>query len=447
MSILKRFAPPANLSDLDSIPGGLELWHELVCERFDISINGDSPRVTTGPFQFYNPARFDPGGLVIEQAVTWNAFPKELIRRFGRKRALEEADELWTLDRYYSVLCNRRVDRRRYPKLFRTSFRPQHEYCEWRVERDRNTKAIRRVTFTSEPPEFWEVYFQLKNGPNAMLKQYKKFVGPGVRLKDLIAPRDIEAPGRIHLAIKGQYNIYNKWNTTHGIVHLCAPPNSLSAEIQLGADASILRRNSTDRLLVEPEALICCAGYGGPNRNSDPTIGAAVNAASRLGAFVTLKDPVGLYMDHIDLSGWELPDGKGVADCIDIVRGAPGMIERLVVEVPKRRRRTVSDITIGGEPIRYGGQIAECITVKLITVVNLPKQPVRNDPIQCSKRCVFKRGDPPSMVQLEEFGGLRGRTFTAAFSSEGMGELCAAGKKLTMHDNTAGRLRLRRRMP
>ena len=259
----------------------------------------------------------------------------------------EEADKLWTLDRYYSVLSNIRVDRRRYRELFRTNFRPQHEYCEWRVERDRNTKAIRRVTFTSEPPEFWEVFFsesrvlgdpsshQLKNGPNPVRKQYENFVGPGVNLKDLTASRDIEAPGRTHLAIKGRYNIYNKWNTTYGIVHLCAPPNSLSAEIQLGADASILRRNSTDRLLVEPEALICCAGYGDPNRNSDPTIGAAVNVATRLGAFVTLKDPVGLYMDHIDLSGWELPDRKGVADCIDIVRGAPGMIERLVVEVPR----------------------------------------------------------------------------------------------------------------
>ena len=42
------------------------------------------------------------------------------------------------------------------------------------------------------------------------------------------------------------------------------------------------------------------------------------------------------------------------------------MIERLVVEVPTSTGRTASDIMIGGEPIRYGGQIAECITVKLI---------------------------------------------------------------------------------
>ena len=58
------------------------------------------------------------------------------------------------------------------------------------------------------------------------------------------------------------------------------------------------------KLLIEPDALICYAAYGGPNRNSDPTIGATVNALARLGAYVTLRNPVGLYMDHIDLSGW-----------------------------------------------------------------------------------------------------------------------------------------------
>ena len=65
---------------------------------------------------------------------------------------------------------------------------------------------------------------------------------------------------------------------------------------------------------MEPEALISYAGYGGPNRNSDPTIGASVNALARLGVPVTLRNPVGLYMDHIDLSGWQTPDGKDAAE-------------------------------------------------------------------------------------------------------------------------------------
>src|SRR5207248_248006 len=151
-----------------------------------------------------------------------------------------------------------------------------------------------------------------------------------------------------------------------GIVHLNSPPNSLVAEIQLGGDATVLRLDPQGRLLVEPDALIAYAGYGGANRNSDPTIGAAVNALARLGAYVTLRNPVGLYMDHIDLSGWQAPDGRDISDCVRMVRGVPGMIERLVVEVPSERKFTVGELTIAGMPIHCGGQVAECITVKLI---------------------------------------------------------------------------------
>ena len=90
-----------------------------------------------------------------------------------------------------------------------------------------------------------------------------------------------------------------------------------------------------------------------------------MNALARLGATITLSNPVGLYMDHIDLSGWEAPDGGPVTDLVSIVRGQPGMIERLEVQVPSERGFSVSDLKIAGEPIQYGGQIAQCITVKL----------------------------------------------------------------------------------
>jgi hypothetical protein len=149
----------------------------------------------------------------------------------------------------------------------------------------------------------------------------------------------------------------------------------------------VLREDAYGRTLVEPEALICCAGYGGPNRNSDPTIGATVNAFARLGAMITLQNPVGLYMDHIDLAGWVAPDGGDVAECVGIVRGMPGMIERLLVEVPLHRGSTVSDLTIAGEPIAYGGQIAECITVKLVGQAALVSPRVENIPAPCEGRC------------------------------------------------------------
>jgi len=57
---------------------------------------------SAGIVQFFNAAAWDPGAPVIEQAVTWNAFPKELLLRFGRTRALVKADRLWPLEAYNS---------------------------------------------------------------------------------------------------------------------------------------------------------------------------------------------------------------------------------------------------------------------------------------------------------------------------------------------------------
>lgn len=456
MPIVECFAPPAYLPDLDSVPGLRQQWHAAVSAWFDDAIATDVSLAKPGPFQFYNPARFDPGGSVVEQEVTWNAFPKALVRLFGRDRALEEADKLWTLDRYFNDLQNFGLTRNDYPGLFKCRFRPQDEYCEWRVERDPGSNLINRVTFTSEPPELWLALFgnrvpddrakyEFAGDRKGALARYHEFVGAGVCLEDLIATEDIESPNEGRFAKAGDYNVYNKWNSTHGIVHLCAPPNYLSAEIQLAADASVPRKNPAGQTLVEAEALICAADYGGPNRNSDPTIGASVNAAVRLGAFVTLKNPVGLYMDHIDLSGWEAPDKKSVADCIHIVRGTVGMIERLVVEVPCTRGFLLGDINIAGEKIEYGGQIAECITVKLIAQANLTLQPVANKPVPGPARYEFKRGDPNALLFRLNPGTPPERGFVEAFAGQGVEEEPAVRQPQRAHHNLRGRSRRDRR--
>jgi hypothetical protein len=404
MSLLARFAPPAFLSDFNAIPGQLDAWNKAVSTWFNAVVAIEEKKIGAAP-QYYNAASFDPGGVQVEQAVTWNAFPKELLRRFGRERALQLADFLWPIE-YFG---NPPPDP---TNLLNTSgilYRPQEEYCEWHVLRNPDTQAIERITFTSEPPEYWQALFGLVPGGNGIpdvsfpgdtdvvLQLYRDLVSPEVQLKDLIAPTELKNRSGNVLAKKGQYNIYNKWNTTHGIVHLNSPPNSLVAEILLGGDASVLYNGPLGRLLVEPEALICYANYGGPNRNSDPTIGASVNALARLGAYVTLGNPVGLYMDHIDLSGWETPDGAHASDFVRIVRGSPGMIERLVVEAPQGCKYAVGDLTIAGVPIHFGGQVAECITVKLVGVANILSEPIHRPAINTHVRSVI---DPfyPSVV-------------------------------------------------
>jgi hypothetical protein len=125
-------------------------WFEssIGAERSSVkAADGKSP----GVVQFYNPAKFDPGGAVTEQAITWNAFPKELLKQYGPDRALIEADRLLTLDQYSKRLND--------PIHFRTLYRPLNEYCEWHAIRDPDTQKILKVTFFSEPPEYWRALF------------------------------------------------------------------------------------------------------------------------------------------------------------------------------------------------------------------------------------------------------------------------------------------------
>ena len=399
MALLPRFDPPGFMADFDDVRGLRDQWSRFMSQCFNETIDIEKQRFKRphkwNP-QYYNAAKTDPG-VTLEQEIPWNAFPKELVRAYGRERALREADRLIPLARYSSGFDG--------PDAETTLYRPLTEYCEWHVLRDPDTNAIRRLTFSSEPPEYWQALFggdvQTPNGtftfkvPNRkkLLELYHELVSPDVRLDDLVAPHDIviQKPTKSDAGFvirKGGYNIYNKWNTSLGIAHLSAPPNSLAAEVQLGGDATVLFANAHGEHVVEADPLICCAGYGGPDRNSDPTIGATVNALARLGAMVTLRNPVGLYMDHIDVTGWAVPGGIAARDCVRVVRGdeSKRMIERLVVEVPVETGYTLSDVTIAGVPIRYGGQIAECITVKLVGL-GAPLAGVTNVPLACSGRC------------------------------------------------------------
>ena len=419
MAVLSRFDPPAFMSDLDRIPGGREQWHEFMSMVFNWAIASEQGVVapaagsSAGTVQFFNAAAWDPGEPIIEQAVTWNAFPKELLVRFGRARALVEADRLWPMEAYHSEDYDpAKPGQAVLDASSRSWYRPHDEYCEWHVDREPATGRIRKVTFTSEPPEYWQAIFggevpidtgvsyRFTGNPEIALDLYRTLVSPEVRVEDLIFSETTQDGKR------GDYNFYNKWNSTHGIAHLAAPPNSLSAEAKLGADATVLRGSASGQPVATADALVCCAGYGGPERNSDPTIGAAVNALARLGAMITLVNPVGLYMDHIDLSGWEVPDGIDPHDCVNIIRGKPGMIERMVVEVPAGSSRFVSDITIGGEPVRYGGQIAECITVKLVGGAT-KLHSVQNGLTPCNSRCCL---DPANASRLRDPIGWDGPT-------------------------------------
>jgi hypothetical protein len=405
--MIAAYDPPGFMTDFDGIPGQRAAWSRAVSGWFDECIAAEKYDLDGQPCQYYNQLITYPNGPVIEQEIVWNAFPGTLRNRWGRSHALAIADHPLPLAQSMSGPGGYFYGGQ-WANLY---YRPQDEYCEWRVTRDPDG-GIRRVTFTSEPPEYWQALhgdtlpnlngdpaYPTTGDPKLLLALYQEYVSPEVRYEDLVCAVDLvdEAnPDNPYVVYpKGTYNPYNRWNTTDGIMHLTQPSNSLSAEILLGADATVLRAAGPNgRMVSDPDALICCAQYGGVNRCSDPTIGASVNELAALGCALTLRNPVGLYMDDLNVTGWAGPNGQPVDPAwFRILRGRPGLIERAVFEVPKQAGFRVSDVTIGGVPISVGGQLSEHITVKLVGLASVPGK-FSNKPAACGGGCCADAANP-----------------------------------------------------
>ncbi|MQS16708.1 hypothetical protein F7Q99_32100 [Streptomyces kaniharaensis] len=328
MSKLTTYAPPGNLTDLD--PTGKKAWDAFISERVDEAVQGPDPsqvRHDSPRSQFYNLTKTDTAADATEATVTWTGFPRII-----------KINSISDVQRWQRADASRDV---------------QDEYCEWSVTRDTAGK-ITRVTFTCEGPEYWSLLAQ--TDPDTVLRLYQTFVSPDVQRGDLFG-------------LDGTYQPRNRWNdsTSHGAMHLIQINNTLAAEIELAAAATIVRVINGQELVTEQQ-LIQCSKYGQPERNSDPHIGGAVNALARQKADISLVDPVGLYFNDLSTDGWATPDGSDPKSYWTYVRGDAGHPVRAVYEVPQGRGFTVGDITIGGKPIQYGAQIADFITIKLTAV-------------------------------------------------------------------------------
>ncbi len=107
-----------------------------------------------------------------------------------------------------------------------------------------------------------------------------------------------------------------------------------------------------------------------------------MNSLARDGYKITLQNPVGLYMAGINTAGFVTPNGSDAQQYFKAVRGPAEMIVRAIFEVPATEGFTVGDITIDGQAIEFGGQIAEHITMKL-TGLAFGKGQIQNPPQQC----------------------------------------------------------------
>jgi len=188
-------------------------------------------------------------------------------------------------------------------------------------------------------------------------------------------------------------------------VHLTHPANTLGAEINLAADATVLYPAVAAAPAASlPARLICCAQYGGVNRSSDPHIGAAVNAAARGGRMVTLANPVGLYMGTIDRDGLRDPADQPIgARSLAVTRASADgtMILRAVLAPPAGAAFTLDQCSLGGEGLRGGAQVARRITMSLFGLVK--RAPVAGRvgaTAGCSGKCCPKLDAPNFRVPV-----------------------------------------------
>jgi hypothetical protein len=134
-------------------------------------------------------------------------------------------------------------------------------------------------------------------------------------------------------------------------VHLIQVINTLDAALGL-AQGSVDSGGARDNYVASP----------GPRTSVDPRVLLDIGTLERKGLWITLREPIGLYIAGYDDTGWTKPDGSPVGNYWQIVRGSPGQILRLKYEVPAGAGFVVGDIRIGGRRIEWGGQIAEHIT-------------------------------------------------------------------------------------
>lgn len=366
MPEITQFAPPANQDDLSDQPALSkalrERWSDNINRFTNQTLQNDPWGSSNQPplTDYYNPLGQDVPDAAAP--TTWTAFPNRIKLTYpnvGQRTQWQYADDG--------------------PPAGYAPGGPrgwQDEYCEWSVMRNKDGK-ITRVDFTCENREYWYTLWSVS--PEAVLAIYRQLVGAHVTLDDLYA-RDSDTGKPIVDPETGRpaYNGRNKWNatTSTGVVHLISNPNSLSAEIFLAGQATVLREDANGQPITDRNQLINCSRYGTPGRNSDPSIGAFVNSVVRQGQSVTLTNPVGLYMQTPNFSQYQLPftapPGKTAADYWKVVRGRVkntgeplDYILHAVFEVPEEDGFTVGDISINGFNIDFGAQITETFQVAL----------------------------------------------------------------------------------
>ncbi|KAF8544174.1 hypothetical protein BDD12DRAFT_724447 [Trichophaea hybrida] len=309
------------------------------------------------------------------KVVSWNGFPNRIALKAKNQAPL----------RWQMADASRLV---------------QDEYLEWSLERD-NDGNITSCTFTCEGPEYWQFIADYQNTGT----------GGAVTVTDLYQKLNPDYASQISesdLFLVNQntgatfYNPMNFWNQSSEsgtIAHLIHPANTLGAEIDISAQATVIRADQQGKIITDSNQLINCSLYGNASRNSDPVvstylspipnptnppppqIGSTINSISRAGNSISIADPVALYIQSFNTSTLLLQTGPDTRiplpqGTVTYPRGAPPMCLRIQIKIPDGvkgadgTQLTLSDIfdTSTNENIQYGAQFADYITIGVSAV-------------------------------------------------------------------------------
>jgi hypothetical protein len=309
MPLVARFDTPGSLRDAPPGSAFYDNWHRRVARLLKDRTPGNGGEFVDPSVVGLNP--------VCEPTYAWTGFPRPHLvvnHRDDREAAFAAGEDRLA----------------------------QHEYLEWHVARDARGR-INKVTFTTETPEYWEALAETE--PDILLARYRELVSPDVQPADLFQG--------------GRYVRDNVWNHARGIVHYVMKINGIAPLINAEQDTPI-----RGRVADNYDAMPLAFANGTPLYTAaDARFSLDIGVLQRQGLSLTVREPLGLYMIEADDTGFTKPDGTPVGDYWRVVRGRPGAVLRLVYEVPASEGFVVGDIRIGGRPIRYGGQLAEQITV------------------------------------------------------------------------------------
>jgi len=387
-----KFSPPSNVKDFDEAPELYDEWNNIMQNIFKENIEAvvNDLKITEKDLRVFNPTSKNiPEGQSLVASIQWNGFPLALRVWSGEKKAYQVADEPVTFggrDDSGRLTSSKYSDPELKNKI-KLQYRQQDEYLEWVTIRNEQNKII-EIIFTCEGPEYWKT---IATNKDLLVNMYSKYTGQEVNVNELYFTTDVYNENGQQTANKGSYNPHNKLNLQYAI-HLCHPSNSLGAEVRLAIDASILRKKNS-REITDANELICCARFGSPNRSSDPQIGFKVNTFVRDQDWVSLSNPVGLYIAGIDGKSFTKPDNTPIpefnAKYWNIIRGEENKILRARLKVPEDENFVLGDMFVEGKELKYGGQVANIISMGLYALIIKSQEPPElPKSLECECECI-----------------------------------------------------------